>query len=83
MSALHRSAHFYAVQVSNYARRSSDGAKRSRHNQVYWHGKPYAAYGNGAASFVNSVRASRCTSQRTPSGVIKHGWEIPNYKWGF
>ncbi|CAL1155134.1 unnamed protein product [Cladocopium goreaui] len=50
---------FEHYEVSNYARRSSDGAKRSRHNQVYWHGKPYAAYGNGAASFVNSVRASR------------------------
>lgn len=31
---------------------------RSQHNQIYWHGKPYAAYGNGAASFVNAVRAS-------------------------
>ena len=60
MSALHVS------QVSNYARRSSDGARRSRHNQIYWHGKAYAAYGNGASSFVNCVRASRCTSKDVP-----------------
>ena len=49
----------FFFQVSNYARRHADSAMRSQHNQIYWHGKPYAAYGNGAASFVNAVRASR------------------------
>ena len=49
----------FFFQVSNYARRHADSAMRSKHNQIYWHGKPYAAYGNGAASFVNAVRASR------------------------
>lgn len=48
----------FLFQVSNYARRHADLAMRSQHNQIYWHGKPYAAYGNGAASFVNAVRAS-------------------------
>ena len=47
------------TQVSNYARKWELGTKRSQHNQIYWQGKPYAAYGNGAASFVNWVRASR------------------------
>ena len=32
---------------------------RSRHNQTYWQRKPYAAFGNGAASFVAGLRATR------------------------
>ena len=58
-------------EVSNYARftqtllQGPEGgaaggvSSRSQHNQIYWHGAPYAAYGNGAASFVHSIRASR------------------------
>jgi len=41
--------------VSNYAKAGC----RSRHNQVYWQGRPYYAFGLGAASFLGGVRFSR------------------------
>ena len=42
-------------QVSSYAKKGH----RSRHNQVYWRGTPYYAFGLGAASFLGGVRFSR------------------------
>ena len=42
-------------QVSSYAKRGH----RSQHNQVYWRGIPYYAFGLGAASFLGGVRFSR------------------------
>ena len=47
---------FEHYEVSNYAR---DGHSRSRHNQIYWSGRPYAAYGLGASSYVSSRRSVR------------------------
>jgi oxygen-independent coproporphyrinogen-3 oxidase len=39
-------------EVSNFARPGC----RSRHNQVYWSGDGYFAYGPGAASYIRGVR---------------------------
>ncbi len=39
-------------EVSNFARPGF----RSRHNQVYWSGRPYLAFGPGAASYISGVR---------------------------
>lgn len=39
-------------EVSNFARKGH----RSRHNQVYWSGKPYLAFGPGAHGFDGEVR---------------------------
>jgi hypothetical protein len=43
------------AQVSNYAQ----PGRRSRHNQVYWRGEPYYAFGLGAASYLAGRRFSR------------------------
>ena len=37
----------------------SFGSRRCRHNQVYWSGEPYQAFGVGAASYINRHRFSR------------------------
>ena len=52
---------FEHYEISNYARLNGQGPspRRSRHNQTYWQRKPYAAFGNGAASFVGGQRATR------------------------
>lgn len=58
---------FEHYEISSYARLSTQGDGsctkrsnfRSRHNQGYWRRQPYAAFGNGAASFVAGVRATR------------------------
>ena len=52
---------FEHYEISNYARSTGQGPSRnrSRHNQTYWQRKPYAAFGNGAASFVAGLRATR------------------------
>lgn len=39
-------------EVSNFARPGC----RSRHNQVYWSGASYFAYGPGASRYINNVR---------------------------
>jgi coproporphyrinogen III oxidase-like Fe-S oxidoreductase len=44
-----------ALQVSNYAQ----PGQRSRHNQVYWRGEQYYAFGLGAASYLAGRRYSR------------------------
>jgi hypothetical protein len=43
------------TQVSNYAL----PGHRCRHNQVYWQGTPYYAFGVGAASYLLGERFSR------------------------
>ncbi|HCK72992.1 MAG TPA: coproporphyrinogen III oxidase, partial [Planctomycetaceae bacterium] len=43
---------FEHYEVSNFARPGF----RCRHNQVYWTGKAFHAFGPGAARFVNGVR---------------------------
>lgn len=48
---------FTRYEVSNYYRSGSNSY--SRHNDVYWHYYPYAAFGASAASFDGSVRITR------------------------
>jgi oxygen-independent coproporphyrinogen-3 oxidase len=48
-------------EVSNFARPGC----RSRHNQVYWSGDGYFAYGPGAASFIRGVREMNHRSTTT------------------
>ena len=43
---------FERYEISNYAR----GKAYSRHNLVYWHYYPYAAFGAGACGFSGSAR---------------------------
>ncbi|CAE8624808.1 unnamed protein product [Polarella glacialis] len=54
---------FEHYEVSSFARLAGSGSQaspnRSRHNQAYWRRTPYAAFGNGAASFVAGLRATR------------------------
>ncbi len=55
------SAGFEHYEVSNFAR----PGKRSRHNQVYWSGNGYWAYGPGASWFVSPTRATNHRSTTT------------------
>ncbi|GLI68906.1 hypothetical protein VaNZ11_013457 [Volvox africanus] len=50
----------YDLQVSNYAR----PGHRCAHNQVYWRGLPYYAFGLGAASYLAGRRFSRPARMR-------------------
>jgi oxygen-independent coproporphyrinogen III oxidase len=54
-------AGFQHYEVSNFAR----PACRSRHNETYWSGAGYFAYGPGAASYVGGVRATNHRSTTT------------------
>ncbi len=45
-------AGFGQYEISNFARPGFE----SRHNQVYWAGRPYWGFGPGAASYLNGVR---------------------------
>jgi oxygen-independent coproporphyrinogen-3 oxidase len=47
-------AGFEHYEISSFAR----PGERSRHNQVYWNGDPYLAFGPGAASLVDHVRTT-------------------------
>lgn len=47
-----RAQGFERYEISNYAR----GGAYSRHNLVYWHYYPYAAFGAGACGFNGSAR---------------------------
>ncbi len=48
-------------EVSNFAK----AGYQSRHNNTYWSGRPYLAFGPGAASFVNGQRHSNHRSSFT------------------
>lgn len=48
-------------EVSNFARPGF----RCRHNSVYWTGRPYAAFGPGAASYLGGVRSVNHASTTT------------------
>jgi oxygen-independent coproporphyrinogen-3 oxidase len=54
-------AGYEQYEVSNFARPGC----RSRHNQVYWSGKGYFAYGPGAASYMDGVRKTNHRSTTT------------------
>eukprot|EP00798_Chlamydomonas_sp_ICE-L_P014035 gene14035-19973_t len=58
-SKLLTEAGFEHYEVSNYAKPGS----RSQHNQVYWKGTPYYAFGLGAASYLAGRRFSRPAKQ--------------------
>ncbi|EFJ52010.1 hypothetical protein VOLCADRAFT_42214, partial [Volvox carteri f. nagariensis] len=59
-SELLRAAGYEHYEVSNYARRGH----RCSHNQVYWRGLPYYAFGLGAASYLAGRRFSRPSRMR-------------------
>jgi oxygen-independent coproporphyrinogen III oxidase len=52
-------------EVSNFARPGC----RSRHNQVYWSGDGYFAYGPGAARYINGIRE---TNHRSTTTYLRH-----------
>jgi oxygen-independent coproporphyrinogen-3 oxidase len=54
-------AGFEHYEVSNFA----GPGRRSRHNQVYWSGDCYYAYGPGAARYINGVRETNHRSTTT------------------
>jgi oxygen-independent coproporphyrinogen-3 oxidase len=54
-------AGFEQYEVSNFARPGC----RSRHNQVYWSGDAYFAYGPGAARYVDGIRETNHRSTTT------------------
>ncbi len=55
---------FEHYEISNFARPGC----RSRHNQVYWSGDGYFAYGPGAARYIHGVRE---TNHRSPTTYLK------------
>jgi oxygen-independent coproporphyrinogen III oxidase len=55
------SAGYEQYEVSNFARPGC----RSRHNQVYWSGESYFAYGPGAARYVDGIRETNHRSTTT------------------
>jgi oxygen-independent coproporphyrinogen III oxidase len=54
-------AGYEQYEVSNFARPGC----RSRHNQVYWSGDGYFAYGPGAARYVDGIRETNHRSTTT------------------
>ena len=52
LARLAREAGYEHYEISNYAR----PGRRSRHNQVYWRGEEYLAFGPGACGFLGDVR---------------------------
>jgi oxygen-independent coproporphyrinogen-3 oxidase len=54
-------AGYEQYEVSNFARPSC----RSRHNQVYWSGDGYFAYGPGASRYINAIREANHRSTTT------------------
>jgi len=54
-------AGFEHYEVSNFAR----PGLRSRHNQIYWTGKPFWAFGPGAANYLDGRRAVNHRSTST------------------
>ena len=57
-------AGFEHYEVSNFAR----AGKRCRHNETYWAGLPYFAFGPGASWYVDGVRS---TNHRSTSTYLK------------
>jgi len=67
-----KSAGYEHYEVSNFAR----PGYRSRHNLKYWSGAPYAGYGAGACSFLESNRMKNSPSVLRYIGSLEAG-ELP------
>ena len=65
-------AGFEHYEISNFAR----PGKRSRHNQVYWSGEPYAGYGPSAHSYDGSGRSWNQASMKKYMEFLEQG-ELP------
>ncbi len=65
---------FERYEISNYAR----GRAYSRHNLVYWHYYPYAAFGAGACGFNGSTRFT--AKGRVPDYIkaVENGGQLYN-----
>jgi oxygen-independent coproporphyrinogen-3 oxidase len=64
-----RSSGFEHYEVSNFAQ----PGQRSRHNCVYWTGRPYFAFGPGAASYLEGVRRVNHRSTTTYIKRLQQG----------
>jgi oxygen-independent coproporphyrinogen-3 oxidase len=52
-------AGFQQYEISNWARRMSDGSSSScRHNLQYWHNAPYFGFGAGAHGYIQGYRTA-------------------------
>ena len=60
---------FERYEISNYAR----GGAYSRHNLVYWHYYPYAAFGAGACGFNGSARFTAAADVRSYIAAVQNG----------
>lgn len=65
---------FERYEISNYAR----GKAYSRHNLVYWHYYPYAAFGAGACGFSSSARFTAAAKVQDYIQLIKSGGQLYN-----
>lgn len=63
------SAGYDHYEVSNFARPGAE----SRHNLVYWEGRPYLGLGNGAHSYAHPVRRWNVRSWERYSAVTSDG----------
>lgn len=62
-------AGFEQYEISNFAKPGD----RCRHNEAYWTGKPYLAFGPGAASFINGRRTTNHRSVLTWLKRVRSG----------
>ena len=63
---------FELYEISNYAR----GGAYSRHNLVYWHYYPYAAFGAGACGFNGSARFTAKANVMEYINTVKAGTDL-------
>lgn len=63
---------FERYEISNYAR----GKAYSRHNLVYWHYYPYAAFGAGACGFSGSARFTAAAEVQNYIQLIQSGGQL-------
>ena len=63
---------FERYEISNYAR----GRAYSRHNLVYWHYYPYAAFGAGACGFNGSARFTAKANVKAYINAVNSGAEL-------
>ena len=63
---------FERYEISNYAR----GKAYSRHNLVYWHYYPYAAFGAGACGFNGRARFTAAAKVQNYIQLIQSGGQL-------